>query len=333
MTIFYAGNELDVYNPLVASCLENTSITAAFDSAYSRCSIQCGAFSVNGSSTGFSHPNIPARSNLWLSWQDTQAGGALVLGGGTVIGGIRDNLGNYLIRIVTSGTGANRQFQVWDGVSAWANVGAIIVVPLNARNRYDLFVDFPNRILRVWIGGVLTIDATLPVSAIGFQCVNAVWNNCSDADHARYCSEIIVADENTLAMRVLTIPAVANGAETAWAGTVTDINEIVLNDATAITTSTIGALESFTINTPTIPANFSLRALCIGARASSNSVSPDDLEGLMRVDGDNYFSAPRTIAGIGGNSIVFDNNPATSAPWAVSDLAAANLQFGFAARA
>jgi hypothetical protein len=53
-------------------------------------------------------------------------------------------------------------------------------------------------------------------------------------------SEIIVADENTLAMGLQTLPPSGAGTTEAWAGAYTDINEVTINDATVVTTNTAG---------------------------------------------------------------------------------------------
>jgi hypothetical protein len=272
---------------------------------------------------------------LWIHWREFQ-NDSLPNYSPTVNWRVVNAANQDLIRSSNATGNCNKQFSVWEGGGTFTNLGAVVGQAANSLVTYDVRIDFPSRIFQVYQNNVLIIDVQLPAVASGYLANLVIWNNLSRSvtPSWKMCSEIIVADEPTVNMRVLTRPAIANGALTDWNGPVTNINELQLSDANGIDTGLIDQLRSFTIDTPTGISNVSVRAVCIGARASSNGTSPDEIQGLLRIGGSNFFSSNILLsAGITGRSIIFNTNPATGVGFTLGDINAGNMQFGFASRA
>ena len=128
-----------------------------------------------------------------------------------------------------------------------------------------------------------------------------------------YWSQMFGSLEPTVGRRLFTLVENTNGAEQDFTGAVTDINELVLNDATGITAATAGKVSTYYKNGLALTGNI----LGMGTSARFNvGAGPQSLENVLRVSGANY-NGP-TFAGAAPFRIaqnMWMTNPATAGVW------------------
>ncbi|MEN3973119.1 hypothetical protein WJS89_10605 [Sphingomicrobium sp. XHP0235] len=141
-----------------------------------------------------------------------------------------------------------------------------------------------------------------------------------------YWSQIIVSDESTIGKRLNTIPPAGVGADTAWVGDYTRVDEPSYSDADFVNSDTAGDVELFT-HANAIPDGYIVNAVIVSARSNRGTSGPTNLQLALRSSGTNYFSASKAQDfGYLTYQNVWESDPATSAGWLNS--AAQTLQFG-----
>lgn len=139
-------------------------------------------------------------------------------------------------------------------------------------------------------------------------------------DSRGFVSEVIVADEQTIGMRVKTFPPVGNGSQTLWEGDYDNVNDPDIG-LTSIITNIPGAAETFT-HGYTMTAGTAIRALVVGAAAASSDA--DGIHALLGGE-EASFVFPLT-AGAAPNAAIYEVNPATGNPYTAAEFNA--LEFG-----
>lgn len=149
-----------------------------------------------------------------------------------------------------------------------------------------------------------------------------------------YFSEIIVADQDTRAMSVVTLTSSTAGAAQQWTGTATNVNQNSLtNDVNFIYSGTNDQIQQY--KPGSLPSgSFSVKAVVHSARALIGAAGPQHLAFVTRVGSTDYDSSNYTpTTTFGPVQHVQSVNPSTSSAWAVADLASTNLQYGVKSKA
>ena len=115
-----------------------------------------------------------------------------------------------------------------------------------------------------------------------------------------------------------------NGANTAWTGAFGDVDEQGITDSDFISSTTAGAKETFTH--AALPAawatGFSVEAVAVSYRVSAGQNSGVVVKDLQRIGGTDYVGTS-----LGNNAQitpvqkVYNQSPATSADWTMSEAA------------
>lgn len=173
-----------------------------------------------------------------------------------------------------------------------------------------------------------------------FESESLDFTNIPDAETIRYMriqgfgrvhvSQIIIANEATINMRVKTLNPDGNGAVQGWdAGDFTDIDDTILDTGTVIESGTAGQEATFT--QPGIPNDFSdrpIRGVSFVATARQNGAGPSNLDVGYRHDGVQFY--PGTIplqAGFISETFFVDINAGTGLPFTVADVNALELAY------
>lgn len=120
---------------------------------------------------------------------------------------------------------------------------------------------------KVYVNNVLVINFTGDLTVTGMTSLDCVVLLNSIANPV---SEMIIADEDTRTMSLVTHAPNAAGTTQQWTGSHTDVNETTNNDATAVFTNTATQDEQFGL--PDLPAGvFFPRAVKAVARCSSTA--------------------------------------------------------------
>jgi hypothetical protein len=145
-------------------------------------------------------------------------------------------------------------------------------------------------------------------------------------------SGVFVADEDTRNMNFVAMAPLGSGANSGWTGAYTDIDETGYSDTDFISTTTVDAISTFNFgNVPTKYANYKVKAVAIGARATGSGSAPTKVHGAIRTGGVNYDKAaemgtPVTFAAL---NVIWQTNPGTGIAFTIAEVDAA--EFGFKA--
>lgn len=136
-------------------------------------------------------------------------------------------------------------------------------------------------------------------------------------------SQIAVADEPTIGWRVMEGRPTGAGANTAWVGDYTSVDEATLSEADYIYSNTANEVETFAQSLQSALDGYVVRAVAVCARARRGSSGPQNIQLAMRSGGTDYFSPTKSL-GLGYTAVseVWDTNPDTSADWTNSQATA-----------
>lgn len=236
--------------------------------------------------------------------------------------------GLFALAQTGSNTGIYR-LTYWNG-SAWTPASAeTFTIDNGVLYRIDYHVKIANAggVIELYLNGVLTstgsiddtriTDVVTGIDKVRFGIFASSPNLC-------YWSAMLFADEDTRAMFMAQRLPTGNGANTAWTGAFGDVDETGINDADFITSTTAGAKETFTH--AALPAawatGFSVEAVAVSYRVSAGQNSGVVVKDLQRIGGTDYVGTS-----LGNNAQitpvqkVYNQSPATSADWTMSEAA------------
>lgn len=138
-------------------------------------------------------------------------------------------------------------------------------------------------------------------------------------------SEVVATDgESTVGWRVAALKPNANGANTAWLGSVTDIQTV--GDGLAITSGTAGQRESWTLSAYAGASSpSSIRGLVAKIRGSKGSSGPGKITPMVRFSSTNYDKTALTPDGTVPIYADWTTNPNTGVSWTTGDLATVEM--------
>jgi hypothetical protein len=277
-------------------------------------------------------PNVGAQADFWLHFDIVQ--NSYPASSTTLVRLVEflDSGGVGQVRLTGSWGGGSAnpiwQMERWDG-SAWVSVGNCTAPP-GARQTIDIHVvsNTASGSIDLYMSGTKRITSPT-VDLSGFTGIEQArfWGITRTIPADSSISQVIMATETTIGMRLGTIPMTGNGASTAWTGDYTNIDEIAYNDGDEINSGTANDIELYT-GTP-VPAftGYTIRALAVTARAKKSGSGPAQMQLAIRSGGTNYFSSTLALdVAYGGFCKVWETNPATTAAWQSSELSA--LQYG-----
>ena len=145
-------------------------------------------------------------------------------------------------------------------------------------------------------------------------------------------SEVIVADEDTRAFNLWTIPPLSSGTLTQFnpsngCSSVWDVT--TYSDSSNVSASSPNLIQECTV-TATLPAGaFEALAYKIAARAAVGITGPQHFDAVTHISGTDYFSTDILATATQTNYATYQAvNPATSAPWVPTDFTDPGFQFG-----
>lgn len=311
MTIYFMGGEMGAFIPSDSTVVEIASISGTFNPSFARCAILC-----NYTENYIESPSIGSLTTAWMHC-DMQLGP--FPGSGTRFSWY-DGSAAERIRIIGDATGTlSVQYNVGAG---WVTAGSQISVTMGSRQTIDLQVvcNSASGSIKLYIAGTQRITSgTIDLSAITALNKNRFLGYTEPssglATHT-YVSQVIVANESTIGMRLLTRYPNAAGATSSWTGAYTDIDEIVYEDADFILSGSNNQVSTFGQTGPAI-TGYTVRAVGVTARARKGASGPQNLRHALRVSGTDYFSGSDIAldAGYLATETIWETNPATSAAW------------------
>ena len=236
--------------------------------------------------------------------------------------------GLFALAQTGSNTGVYR-VNYWNG-SAWTAVsGETFSLDNGILYRLDWHVKIANAggVIEFYINGALVTtgsidDTRITDTVTGIDKVR--FGIFASSPNLCYWSAMLFADEDTRAMFMAQRLPTGNGANTAWTGAFGDVDEPGITDTDFISSTTAGAKETFTH--AALPAawatGFSVEAVAVSYRVSAGQNSGVVVKDLQRIGGTDYVGTS-----LGNNAQitpvqkVYNQSPATSADWTMSEAA------------
>lgn len=129
-------------------------------------------------------------------------------------------------------------------------------------------------------------------------------------------SAVVIDTVPTIGRRIVQGYMSGNGANTAWTGDYSSVDEAVLNEADYIYSGTANQVETFSYTLVVPMTGYTPKAVCVSARIARGSTGPENAQLALRSGGTDYFSSTKAI-GLGYTAIqnIWEQNPDTSADW------------------
>lgn len=229
----------------------------------------------------------------------------------------------------TTGWTTNMRIDGWNG-STWVNLVTSTSGAGGSRTRFDFHI-FRNDTTgsaevfynSVSNGAATNIDTNL-VAWTAIDRVELFMDGTSGGD-TWVISGLIIDTVSTLDAIFVQEVATGNGTNTAWTGDYTAIDEVGANSADAITSSTVGQIETFTGNiNAIIDSGYDISSSVISANVENTGASNLRLGLTYRSGGTNYSIGNSLVApGITVVAKKADVDPNTSAAWTPANIESA----------
>jgi len=316
MAVHIIGGEMGSFVPSDSTTFETASLASGYDSSFARCA------TLADFDASFAETPIVATfaATAWAHfelWCNTSANDPTPRTRVTWI----DGAGVERLRIRTVETTGTFSLDYFNGTT-WVAVGSAVAA-LNTRQTIDLQanINSASGSLGLYFAGTKRISSgTIDLSNIASLRQVRFYGDT-------YISQVILADEPTVGMRLGTVVMTGAGSSTDWTGDFTAVDELRYSDSDFIWSDTAGQVEMMAGTSIAPLTGYSIRAVGIAARAKKGGSGPTNLQLALRAGGTNYFSASQALDfGYGAHVATWETNPHTTLPFTSSDLA--TLQYG-----
>ena len=232
------------------------------------------------------------------------------------------------------------QWQYWNG-TAWTAAGPGFVVPTDIIHKWDFQfkADPAAGFARAYVDGVLLGELTgdtelVTPYAISNMRVMTCGSSSNNTAGTPNISEVQILDVSTLGRRLATLAITAAGASNTFAtGTYADIDEAGIYSDTDFMASTTSAQQysCVTSDLSTAAQSYLVDGVVIAYRLQKGGSGPQNLKGLVRIGGVDYFSSasvPAIVTAFGYSWADFPQNPATSANFTPTEINTVGFETG-----
>ena len=195
-------------------------------------------------------------------------------------------------------------------------------------HRFDIqVIDFgANATINVYLGGALLVTYTGDVTVSGMSNFDSVFTYCPLNATLIGLSEVIVADDDTRTLSLVTLAPAAAGDANAWTGAYTAVDEIATNDADVVYTNT--ADQNCQFNLSNLPAGtFIIKGVKNAARvAKSASATANKLKlGVKTNSTVNVDTGSAATTAWVTQERYMATNPVTAADWSMAEIDALQI--------
>jgi hypothetical protein len=182
--------------------------------------------------------------------------------------------------------------------------------------------------LNLYVNGVSVLDWS-GSTVIGTQAPITDFGLASAADSSVIqtdWSEIIAIERDSRTLSLKTNGPVATAQGHQWLGDQSDVNEVVANKDTMLTTTAVNQSARFTID-PMPAGNYAVRGFKVGALAVAGINGPQSIAlGVGTNGSDSLGPAQPLDTGWTPVSQTFETNPVTNAPWTTAEINAVQIE-------
>lgn len=329
MTVLFAGGEDSDFTCIGATISVNTGVSA-FESAYSRCGLTASAYN---SPITIPKPFSPV-TEAWLHWRgggNTMAVGDLLQ---PVVGFCdQDNVPAITI-VKTAITTDNYSivFRYNDGTGNIVQSSAKLI-PFSHAADFDFRVKITGTTLlcewyrngELMADHTATLVSTYSISNINLYRTKLVASSGSDG---LFFSQIVVADEPTIGMKVYTRPPTGNGGVQEFTGGYAAIDEVTVDSSDSISTPT-SARSSFTRAALTLSGTQTIRAVSVSSHGNSFTDTLASIKNFLRIGSTNYDGDTIDLS-MGNTKVmtVWNVDPSTGVKWDDTLVKGTTIEFG-----
>lgn len=309
----FMGGELGSFDPSDSTVIEVTT-AGKFNPTFAR-----GAIAILGSNDYAQSPTWAAASSFWMH---AEYQGPNPYSGGYANGLVLWQFFNGATEVlrVTNGNG----FTTTDATILTLQSGVLTAVGTvtwtqSGLQRLDIgLVAGGSGSVEVFVSGTQQLSVS-GLNHSGFAGVTQIRLSGANTPFAAgsYWSQVICDSVSHVGDFLYTYPLDTNsGTNTGWTGGVSNVNEIVLNDANFDYAGSAALTSTFLSSTTNLTA-YTVVAIGLGIRALATSGSPaQHLEPTIRVSGANYSTASCALTpGYQACAGSWTVNPATSSAW------------------
>lgn len=213
------------------------------------------------------------------------------------------------------------RFQRWNG-SSWVQIGSSFL--MNTGTLYTLTIKLvANTSCDIWLGTSLVYSASIT----GETAVTKVqMSSPNNGAGATFWSQVMGADYDIRSANYKELVLTGNGTYTAGTGTVADVNELNLDDATGIVLSTVGQKRTLVKNAYTVPSGKAIVGVVLNIRGKASSPVAD-LKALLKSGASESSTARSFASSLQPRGTIITLDPATGAAFSQAALNAAEVGF------
>jgi hypothetical protein len=171
--------------------------------------------------------------------------------------------------------------------------------------------------------GDVTTDSATALAQIAFS-------NCNISNGIDW-SEEWVSSVTLLNATVFSLPPLAPGVNQTWAGTVSDIDSVAINDTNFISDGTVGDLSGWTVATALPTGAWQIQAFAQEARLSAGNTGPQHFDFYLRSATTDSLYGDDLGPPVGSfenfSNAIWSVSPVTTASWTIAEFTA-GLNFG-----
>lgn len=314
MTFYFMGGEVGSFTPSDGDSYESTS-EVGYDSNFARCGMVASAGASSFESFALTLPD-----DFWIHCEISRQNSSSATSYPLVL----KTGGTEVFRLACTSSAIQMQALI---AAVWTNVGASVATSLGstARQTVDIFIEGNDAsgTTTLYLAGTERTTATPDMTSVA--SIDAI--HCDGSSNTAHgLSQVIVADEPTIGMKLGTRTLSGAGANTAWTGDYTGVDEVRYTDADFIYSSAADQIETFTTTGGAL-TGYVVRAVGVYCRARRGASGPQNLQLALRVNGTNYFSGSKALdLGYESYGHIWEDNPDTTVDWLVA--AIANIEPG-----
>ncbi|AWY08826.1 hypothetical protein vBRpoPV14_41 [Ruegeria phage vB_RpoP-V14] len=331
MTIYLATNDINDFGGITDGVTTNTNF---FDSTYVDSAIIMKTQDSGQFPTHVGHSfSVSGDNQAWVHFDLYMPTTNSSIVDGSFITWI-DNDGNRAVS--SSFVNGNLICTIYNGANA--NIANAIGFFLPAGlATYDMVYedDGTNINFTIYVNGVIFLALTRAASATKRIPTSFTWDNIDAglSGNFSYVSQLIMANESTIGMKLQSINPSAVGNYTNLSATVTEVTDG--NQITGWIGETAADKQSFVTSGYSLPAGRIVHSVFPGFDLRFGPTGPQQIRPFVRIGGVDYNAPadmqplPRTKRGLLGYA--WTTNPATGLPWTGAEIAA--LEAGYELKA
>lgn len=320
MSILWCGGE-DI-NFLLGSYPVTGTTAGTFNANYARCFVGLTGSPANRIVRSDLFPGGAIASGWFSCWLNTEAGADRMYFG--LVNSASPHDGFYVGAGAVNGKLALYKYES----STKTRLASEAITSFNGLQKVDVYVEGigASKNIKVYLEGTLLIDFTGDTTLGSVTDLNQIVLRNDGGAGSNYFSEIIVANEDTRALRLVTLIPNAAGDDLWVGGAYTDVDEIATSDADLAYTNTND--DDFSMNLSTIPTGtFRVRAVMESARVVMTGDSTPQGIALGVKSGGSYDYGTKQNLSTGWNTYqrLMTTNPVTTNEWTQAEIDALQI--------